>query len=56
MVLVELLTGRKVFSHDRTESDLDGIDEHVKCVAKLAKKCVNLEGKKRPNMKEVKEV
>ncbi|KAF5807764.1 putative protein kinase RLK-Pelle-WAK-LRK10L-1 family [Helianthus annuus] len=80
MVLVELLTGRKVFSHDGTESDLglamffvsslengclirilddrvkkDGIDEHVKCVAKLAKECVELEGKKRPNMKEVKE-
>ncbi|KAM0050818.1 putative non-specific serine/threonine protein kinase [Helianthus debilis subsp. tardiflorus] len=33
----------------------DGIDEHVKCVAKLAKECVDLEGKKRPNMKEVKE-
>ncbi|GKE08375.1 wall-associated receptor kinase 2-like protein [Tanacetum coccineum] len=80
MVLVELLTGRKVYSHDGTESDLglamffvtslergcliqvlddkvrkDGLDEHVKKLAKLAKDCVELEGKKRPNMKQVKE-
>nr|GEV26017.1 wall-associated receptor kinase 2-like [Tanacetum cinerariifolium] len=80
MVLVELLTGRKVYSHDGTESELglamffvtslergclvqvlddkftkDGLDEHVKKLAKLAKDCVELEGKKRPNMKLVKE-
>ncbi|XP_023760473.1 wall-associated receptor kinase 2 [Lactuca sativa] len=80
MVLVELLTGRKVFSHDRTESDLglatyfisslerghllqilddkvkkDGLNEHIRCFARLAKDCVELEGRKRPNMVEVKE-
>ncbi|KAL4566026.1 hypothetical protein LXL04_030135 [Taraxacum kok-saghyz] len=80
MVLVELLTGRKVFSHDRTESDLglaayfissldtghllqvlddkvknDGLSEHIRYFATLAKNCLELEGKKRPNMVEVKE-
>ncbi|KAK1406745.1 hypothetical protein QVD17_38353 [Tagetes erecta] len=80
MVLVELLTGRKVFSNDGTESDLGlamffvlslerggllqilddqvkkgGVDEHIKYFAKLAKDCIELEGKKRPNMKTVKE-
>lgn len=80
MVLVELLTGKKVFSHDGTESELglatffvsalergwlirildnkvkkDGLDEHIKKMAKLAKECVELEGKNRPNMKQVKE-
>ncbi|KAK1406744.1 hypothetical protein QVD17_38352 [Tagetes erecta] len=80
MLLVELLTGRKVFSNDGTESDLglamffvlslerggliqilddqvkkDGVDEHIKLIAKLAKDCIELKGKKRPNMKRVKE-
>ncbi|KAI3689219.1 hypothetical protein L2E82_47172 [Cichorium intybus] len=80
MVLVELLTGRKVFSHDRTESDLglatyftlslerghllqilddkvkqDGLNEYIRYFARLAKDCVELEGKKRPHMVEVKE-
>nr|XP_043639435.1 wall-associated receptor kinase 2-like [Erigeron canadensis] len=79
MLLVELLTGRKVFSQDGTESDLglatyfvsslvrgclieildhrvkkDGLHEHIKKLASLAKHCVELEGKKRPSMKEVK--
>ncbi|GJX63329.1 wall-associated receptor kinase 2-like protein [Tanacetum coccineum] len=79
MFLVELLTGRKVFSHDGTESDLglaiffvsslergslihildhlvkiNGLSEHIKFVANLAKDCIELEGKKRPNMEEVK--
>ncbi|KAL8256633.1 hypothetical protein R6Q59_031700 [Mikania micrantha] len=79
MVLVELLTGRKVYSHDGSESELglamyfvsslergclmqvldakvkeDGLDGNIKKVAKLAKECVELEGKKRPNMKQVK--
>ncbi|GJU27008.1 wall-associated receptor kinase 2-like protein [Tanacetum coccineum] len=78
MFLVELLTGRKVFSHDGTESDLGlamffvsslergsliqivdhqlkehMLNEHVKHVAKLAKECVELEGKKRPSMEKV---
>ncbi|KAL7594550.1 hypothetical protein Lser_V15G30980 [Lactuca serriola] len=80
MVLVELLTGRKVFSRDRTESDLglaayfisslerghllqvlddkvkkDGVNEHIRYFARLAKDCLELEGKKRPNMVRVKE-
>ncbi|XP_024977073.1 wall-associated receptor kinase 2-like [Cynara cardunculus var. scolymus] len=80
MVLVELLTGRKVFSPDGTESELglatffvssmergrliqvlddrvrnDGVNEHIEHLARLAKDCVELEGKKRPTMKEVKE-
>ncbi|KAI3689220.1 hypothetical protein L2E82_47173 [Cichorium intybus] len=80
MVLVELLTGRKVFSHDRTESDLglatyftsslerghllqilddkvkkDGLNEYIRYFARIAKDCVELEGKKRPNMVEVQE-
>ncbi|KAJ0877612.1 putative protein kinase RLK-Pelle-WAK family [Helianthus annuus] len=80
MVLVELITGRKVFSHDGTESDLglavffvstlesdclieilddqvkkDGISNDIKCLAKLAKDCIELEGKKRPSIMEVKE-
>ncbi|KAJ0519747.1 putative protein kinase RLK-Pelle-WAK family [Helianthus annuus] len=79
MVLVELITGRKVFSHDGTESDLglamffasslergcliqilddqvkkDGISEHIDYLAKIAKGCIELEGKKRPSMEEVK--
>lgn len=33
----------------------DGMDEHIKKLANLATDCVELEGKKRPNMKEVKE-
>ncbi|KAI3672469.1 hypothetical protein L6452_38557 [Arctium lappa] len=80
MVLVELLTGRKVFSPDGTESELglatffvssmergcliqvlddrvrnDGVNEHIEHLAKLVKDCVELEGKKRPTMEEVKE-
>ncbi|KAK1435470.1 hypothetical protein QVD17_01234 [Tagetes erecta] len=80
MVLVELLTGRKVYSHDGTESELglaiyfvssfergslievldakvkeDGVDDRIKKIAKLAKECVELEGKKRPNMRRVKD-
>nr|XP_043619873.1 wall-associated receptor kinase 2-like [Erigeron canadensis] len=79
MLLVELLTGRKVFSHDGTESDLglatyfvsslvrgclidildyevkkDGLNKHIEKLASLAEQCVELEGKKRPSMKEVK--
>ncbi|KAJ0698806.1 putative protein kinase RLK-Pelle-WAK family [Helianthus annuus] len=80
MVLVELITGRKVFSHDGTESDLglamffvwtlesdclieilddevkkDGISDDIKCLTNLAKDCIELEGKKRPSIMEVKE-
>ncbi|KAK9069344.1 hypothetical protein SSX86_011246 [Deinandra increscens subsp. villosa] len=80
MVLVELLTGRKVYSYDGTESELglaiyfvsslergclievldakvkeDGVDDHIKKIAKLAEECVEIEGKKRPNMKRVKD-
>nr|XP_043639433.1 wall-associated receptor kinase 2-like [Erigeron canadensis] len=80
MVLVELLTGKRVFSHGGTESDMglatlfvssletgfliqildnkvkeDGLDAHIIKIANIAKDCVELEGKKRPNMKEVKE-
>ncbi|XP_071693139.1 wall-associated receptor kinase 2-like [Rutidosis leptorrhynchoides] len=77
----ELLTGRKVFSYDGTESEMglatyfvtslemnclirilddkvkkNGVDhEHIKKMAKLAKECVELSGKNRPNMREVKE-
>ncbi|KAK1435471.1 hypothetical protein QVD17_01235 [Tagetes erecta] len=76
----ELLTGRKVYSHDGTESELglaiyfvsslergclievldskvkqDVVDGHIKKIAKLAKECVEIEGKNRPNMKRVKD-
>ncbi|KAJ0695347.1 putative protein kinase RLK-Pelle-WAK family [Helianthus annuus] len=79
MFLVELITGRKVFSHDGTESDLglamffvislergcliqilhdqvkkDGISDHIDYIAKIAKDCIELEGKKRPTMEAVK--
>ncbi|KAM0011033.1 putative protein kinase RLK-Pelle-WAK family [Helianthus debilis subsp. tardiflorus] len=79
MFLVELITGRKVFSHDGTESDLglamffvlslergcliqilddqvkkDGISDHIDYIAKIAKDCIELEGKKRPTMDAVK--
>ncbi|XP_071701699.1 wall-associated receptor kinase 2-like isoform X2 [Rutidosis leptorrhynchoides] len=83
MVLVELLTGRKVFSYDGTESDMGlatyfvtslemgclitilddklkkdaggDLDEqqHIMKIAMLAKDCVELAGKNRPNMKQV---
>ncbi|KAK1406746.1 hypothetical protein QVD17_38354 [Tagetes erecta] len=33
----------------------DGINEYIKYVAKIAKDCIELEGKKRPNMNTVKE-
>ncbi|KAL8226334.1 hypothetical protein R6Q57_016166 [Mikania cordata] len=80
MVLVELITGRKVFSHDGTESELDlamffvltlengcliqilddqikkyGMSEHINYIAKLAKDCTQLEGRKRPSTEAVKE-
>ncbi|KAJ0877616.1 putative protein kinase RLK-Pelle-WAK family [Helianthus annuus] len=80
MVLVELITGRKVYSYDGTESELglamffvsslergcliqilddqakkEGISDHIDYVAKIAKDCIQLEGKKRPNMEVVKE-
>ncbi|MFS7974871.1 putative protein kinase RLK-Pelle-WAK family [Helianthus anomalus] len=79
MVLVELITGRKVFSNDETENlglvvffvstlesyclieilddqvKKDGISNDIKCLAKLAKDCIELEGKKRPSIMEVKE-
>nr|XP_043639436.1 wall-associated receptor kinase 2-like [Erigeron canadensis] len=79
MLLVELLTGRKVFSHDGTQSDLGlatyfvsslvsgclieildhevkkyGLHDNIKKLARLAEHCVELEGRKRPSMKEVK--
>ncbi|KAJ0519752.1 putative protein kinase RLK-Pelle-WAK family [Helianthus annuus] len=79
MFLVELITGRKVFSHDGTESDLglamffvlslergcliqilhdqvkkDGISDHIDYIAKIAKDCIELKGKKRPTMEAVK--
>lgn len=66
---MELLTGRKVFSYDETESDMglamyfissperdwlirilddqvkkDGLSEHIKYVAMIAKDCIELEG------------
>ncbi|XP_071702751.1 wall-associated receptor kinase-like 22 [Rutidosis leptorrhynchoides] len=93
MVLVELLTGRKVFSfsHDHHENGStetseeeelglakifisslekgclftildnqlkkDGVvdEQHIKKLAKLARECVELEAKKRPNMKQVRD-
>ncbi|KAL8256637.1 hypothetical protein R6Q59_031704 [Mikania micrantha] len=80
MVLVELITGRKVFSHDGTESELGlamffvstlengcliqildnqvkkyGMSDHINYVAKLAKDCIQLEGRKRPSIEAVKE-
>ncbi|PIA32824.1 hypothetical protein AQUCO_04300033v1 [Aquilegia coerulea] len=58
VVLVELLTGEKPVSFERSEAWLLGIlnegnEEQVQAVAEVANRCLNLKGEERPSMKEV---
>ncbi|KAF7847750.1 hypothetical protein BT93_L2665 [Corymbia citriodora subsp. variegata] len=78
VVLVELLTGKKALSFDRSEEERslamyflsslksnklfqiveqvitnEGINEQVREVANLAKRCLTIKGEERPTMKEV---
>ncbi|PPS13327.1 hypothetical protein GOBAR_AA07323 [Gossypium barbadense] len=64
VVLIELLTGQKPISAEQSEPNSlfniidpmvvkDGPEQEIIVVALLAKRCLNLNGKKRPTMKQV---